>query len=462
MERASVVGTVALSSTGPAEHIVVDSACSATQLATGEPTLSEVIGIGVDGEAIPTILERARDSGRVTGLVTDTRLTHATPAAFAAHVAHRSMENEIAADLLGERVDLLLGGGARHFAGRSSVAAASDPAQLSAGAFAVTSRRGDDRDLLEEAQAAGYALVFDHRALAAVPRLPVLGLFADSAMEDGITAARRAADPTRTEPTLREMTEAALRLLESHPEGFFLMVEGGQIDWAGHDNDPGMLLREMLRFDDAIDVVLAWAEGRDDTLVVITADHETGGFSFTYSGYDVPTPEPRSGRAFLERPYHPNFNFVSFDVFDLLMGQTVTMRQLFEVFDAREDRTPEVLVEVVQDLTDYRLTEEQAARVLERAPNPLRVEGHAYLANEEGPHMAEASPFYPYGEASIIALLSRALATQLHITWSTGTHTHTPVPVIVVGPEAHRRPFDRLLHHVEVGVLMQRAMGLRP
>ena len=95
-------------------------------------------------------------------------------------------------------------------------------------------------------------------------------------MDDGINIQRQKDDPKRTQPSLKEMTSKALEVLSKDKDGFFLMVEGGQIDWAAHSNDAGNMLHEMLKFDEAIDTVYQWAKGRNDTLVIVTADHANG------------------------------------------------------------------------------------------------------------------------------------------------------------------------------------------
>ncbi|MEF1187468.1 alkaline phosphatase, partial [Vibrio sinaloensis] len=113
-------GVIGSSLTHPEDAIVVDSACSATMLATGQYTASEVIGVDSQGNHIETVLEKAKKAGKATGLVSDTRLTHATPAAFAAHQPHRSLENEIASDMLATGVDVMLSGGLRHWIPKST------------------------------------------------------------------------------------------------------------------------------------------------------------------------------------------------------------------------------------------------------------------------------------------------------------------------------------------------------
>ena len=261
------------------ETLVVDSACAASQLATGRAVRAGAIAVDAAGDALPTIVEKAARAGKATGLVTDARLTHATTAAFASHVPDRSRENEIALDLLESGVDLMLGGGIRHWIPAST----NDSRRYRRhhGIYIpmrILSRREDEKDLLALAKKKGYRLVFDRAGLSRSTDGKILGLFANSGMQDGIMESR---GEWAYQPTLEAMTRKAIEVLSANPHGFVLIVEAGQIDWAAHDNDAGTMLHELLRLDRALRAVQEFVEDRDDTLVVITGDHETGGFSVT-------------------------------------------------------------------------------------------------------------------------------------------------------------------------------------
>ena len=174
--------------------------------------------------------EGPRAPGRAVGLVWDTGITHATPAAFASHVAHRSMENDIAAQLLASQVDVLLSGGWRHFlpASVNSAGETRDAWNTRLGnEQLVESRRTDDRDLVAEAEAVGYSAVFDVAGLrnAVEEGGQVLGLFSASSMQNAFQSRDLRHDPTRTQPGPDEMAQAALAILDDDPDGFFLMIE---------------------------------------------------------------------------------------------------------------------------------------------------------------------------------------------------------------------------------------------
>lgn len=230
---------------------ITDSAASATALAAGIHTFNGAISVGPDSQPVRTVLELAEARGMATGLVATSAVTHATPAAFAAHVVSRSRQFEIARQMVEQGIDVVLGGGRRFF----------DPAI-----------RPDSADLLgalrERSTVVASAEGFRGLGLDTVAAL--VGLFAD----DGMPAEADRA------PTLAEMTAAALAVLDRDPDGFFLMVEGSQPDWREHDHMPlATVAAEVLDLDRALAVALEYCERRPETLVVVTADHETGGLA---------------------------------------------------------------------------------------------------------------------------------------------------------------------------------------
>jgi alkaline phosphatase len=252
IDRLPVTGFSLTHSTSGA---VTDSAAAGTALACGVKTKNGTVGLAPTGADHVTLLEGLRRQlGYRTGLVVTKNVTDATPAAFVAEVASRKSEQQIAEQLLAEKVDVVLGGGRGWFVPK-----------------AAGGRRTDDRDLLAEARGAGAGVATDLAGLASLQRTPALGLFAEGNLDS----------QSATEPALAAMTQKALDLLAAGGAPFFLMVEGSQIDLAGHKNDAGYLLRETLAFDLAVQAACAFAAARQDTLVVVTADHETGGLVFT-------------------------------------------------------------------------------------------------------------------------------------------------------------------------------------
>lgn len=256
------------------DDAVTDSAAAATAIATGRKTNNEFVSLSPDGgSAFETILEQAETLGKATGIVVTSTVTHATPAAFYAHVADCNQQNLIAVQALESGIDLMFGGGVRHFIPTE--------VSLAMSAGECLGRRTDGRDLISEAESNGYSVTTDGDFLANVS-LPVLGLFACNGMNFDL---ERQPD----EPSLSEMTRRAIDLLSESGEGFFLMVEGSRIDQASHSNDPSQTIGETLAFDEAVRVVLEFAMSDGETLVIATADHETGGLQAEIASSSAPT-----------------------------------------------------------------------------------------------------------------------------------------------------------------------------
>lgn len=258
---------VGLATTHEYEFITTDSAASATALATGHKTHFEGVSVQpgtseADEEDatrhLKSVIEVARESGLRTGLVATTRITHATPAAFGAHRSHRNSYESIALDMSRSDVDVLLGAGTRFFDARK-----------------------DEVDLFGVMQERGYTIARTPEEITAAQQTGVtklVGLMHPSDMPPVLSGERGM--------SLAEMTQVAIETLDrENDQGFFLMVEGSMIDWGGHDADGVTVVAETLDMDQAVGVALAYAAGRDDTLVVVTADHETGGMNVLDPAY---------------------------------------------------------------------------------------------------------------------------------------------------------------------------------
>jgi alkaline phosphatase len=264
-------GAMGLAFTGSANSMITDSAAAATTLATGVKTKNGYIGMGPDDRDLLTVSEAALQNGKRVGLVTTTRISHATPAAFSALQNDRDEENAIAEQQLSSGVHLLLGGGARHYLPRDIAG----------------SKRKDDRDLVSEAWSKGYQVIRTRQELLETKGEKLLGLFNMDHLSYQVDK------PKETEPSLAEMTSKALQVLDRNPKGFFLMVEGGKIDHALHSNDGAAAIAELLAFDDAVDKAWEYQKQHPETLLVVTSDHDTGGF--TVIGQQKPE-NPRSIR----------------------------------------------------------------------------------------------------------------------------------------------------------------------
>lgn len=267
-EKLPVIG---YQSTHAANSTVTDSAAAASAWATGEKyNNNEVSCHSLNGaclESPRTILEIAKQRGKATGLVATSTITHATPAAFGSHVHFRNCETEIGRQYIEEtKVDILLGGGIGNNSSRAGDNCGQYPGQ-------------DKSSVITSALAGGYSYATTKAELdlAVTGRAEkILGLFNPA----GLTPEYQRSSGI-TEPRLPEMTTAALDILEENKDGFFLMIEGSQIDWASHANDAVYQLGEMIAFDEAVAVVRQWIDAHPkrhrETLLIVVGDHETGG-----------------------------------------------------------------------------------------------------------------------------------------------------------------------------------------
>lgn len=239
------VSTVGLQKTYSANKYITDSAASGTALACGKKTNNGMIGEDPEGNELESVLKVAEKNGMATGLISTSGITHATPASFIANEKSRNDYENIAADFLKTDIDLFIGGGLDHF-----------------------NNREDERDLTKELAEKGYAVATNLEEVIQV----------QSGKLAGFTAAGH--NPRVTEGRdgmLPKATKKGIELLSQNSKGFFMMVEGSQIDWGGHGNDEDYVLTETMDFFDAVQAALDFAKEDGETLVVITADHETGG-----------------------------------------------------------------------------------------------------------------------------------------------------------------------------------------
>ncbi len=243
-ERLTITG---FSKTSSASHTITDSAAGATAFSIGNKTYNGAIGVDKDTVAQTTILEYAENAGFSTGLVATSSITHATPAAFIAHQPSRKMAEEIANDFLKTDIDVFIGGGKKHFESRK-----------------------DGQNLLDSLLANHYQTVFNLDEMEKLVKGKAAVLLSDSGM---LPFAKGRGD------MLAPASMKAIELLSQNDKGFFLMIEGSQIDWGGHMNDIDYVVSELLDFDNTIGQVLDFAEKDGNTLVVVTADHETGGLT---------------------------------------------------------------------------------------------------------------------------------------------------------------------------------------
>ncbi|TVP75008.1 MAG: alkaline phosphatase [Gemmatimonadales bacterium] len=234
--------------------VVTDSAAATTAWATGQRVVNGALSMHIDERELVPILHLAKDRGMATGLVTSTRITHATPAGWIARVPSRGMEDEIAAQYLDFEPDILMGGGAGRF---------------------QAEMRSDGRDLLGEFRQAGYEVLRTPAELAASTGDRVLGLFSEGTrhLPFEVDRVNRGVES----PSLADLTFSALQRLEGAGRGFVLQVEAGRIDHANHHNDPAGMVGDWMAAEEALEVVLRHVARNPDTLLIAVPDHDTGG-----------------------------------------------------------------------------------------------------------------------------------------------------------------------------------------
>lgn len=254
--------------------LVTDSAASATAYACGLKSVNAYIGVDSDKKPCGTVLEGAKAKGYNTALVTTSRITHATPASYSAHVDDRDAEDEIASQqignyMLGRQADILWGGGLRHFLPNTT----------------KPGIRTDGRNLVEEAKERGYDVINNRTAFDALQggkrlTLPSMALFTASHMAYEID--RNATQ----EPSLKEMALTALNGLRNADKPYFIMIEGARIDHAAHNNDPIGHIHDILAYNEMVQAVVEWVDDNaannphePETVVLSVADHECGGLT---------------------------------------------------------------------------------------------------------------------------------------------------------------------------------------
>jgi len=390
-------GVVGLLATNPQDAYVTDSAAAASAMSIGVKVKNGAVSITPDGQSPPTVMEAAKAAGKRIGLVTTAAVYDATPAAFALHARTRRDSQALVDQLLALEPDVLMGGGADYFLPDSTPGG----------------KRKDGRDVIAAFRAKGYPVARTTAELVAASGPKLLALFAAEDMDFELDR-----DPAR-EPTTAEMAAAALKALgQQSQNGFVLLVENENIDTAGHRNDAASLMRALWAFDDAVKVALEFQRRHPDTLVIVTGDHETGGFSPTYALKDL------SGTGSSNR-------FYSGDEHLRMLGRITTS------FDAAQEKlgkqpSAEALDRLLaQHFPGFRLDPDLRELILggktdERA--------FTYL-----PHNA----------------LGRMVARQTGYYWGTSGHTPQPVLVGATGPGAQvfhgyqdNTDFGRHLHRL--------------
>jgi alkaline phosphatase len=358
--------------------VVTDSAAAASAWSTGRKGANYMLNRYPDGTRLTPMLELARGAGRATGLISTTRITHATPAGFVAAVENRNSEDEIAEQYLAFGPDVVLGGGARHF---------------------LADRRTDGRDLVADYRSAGYAVVRTADELAASNASRLLGLFADDHMPFELDRVRQDAGG----PSLADMARKGLEILSGAAGGFLALIEAGRIDHASHKSDAAAALHDVLAADEALGVVVDWVDRHPDTLLIVASDHATGGGVAYGTGRHYNNSSPA-----LERMLRHDASF------DHILARL------------RQAGSPAEIADIVQAHTGVLPDDDQAetlVRVLANSRSPVN-----RVAFQDQPYNTMGHVVYGGG--------GELHTDRVNINFATGQHTAGPVPVAVYGKGA--------------------------
>ncbi|ART63953.1 hypothetical protein B9H00_13550 [Kushneria marisflavi] len=375
--------------THSANSLITDSAAAGTAFATGQKTDNGMISQSPDGQDLESIVDLAEAAGKSTGVVSTSSVTHATPAVFGANVEDRNDATTIAQQFIdNDQLDVMLGGGLQYFTDEQQGGMAQG-------------------DLLAQAESQGYTFVGNATDLEGVEGDRLLGLFADDAMDTSF------GESGEDQPSLAQMTQTALNTLSQNDNGFFMMVEGSQIDWAGHANDAGWAMNDALAFEDAVKVAQQFSEDNPDTLLVIAPDHETGGMS---------------AQSTLDNNASIYQNF------------TATYEQMY---DEASDRIESAGISQGDD---------GAAWIMQGTVAEM-TGGEVLLSRDELTNVLSAED----ADAGLEAL-TQTLNEYGGISFSSGGHTAENVPLYASGPGSDI--FEGLLDNTEVGQGLATAMGL--
>lgn len=457
LERLMAMTYLGMVTTHSYLDIVSDTSAANSAIACGHKVRNNTLALNANGNPCKTVLEKAMDMGKATGLVSNHRLSHPGIAAFAAHHLVRQEENAIAENLIQtNEVDVLLAGGLGHLIPQYKDEAMT-PMRMSdvEGCSGVDpkldgmSYREDQTSLIKVATDKGYQFVCNTTQLneaAPTAEGKLLGLFANSRFP----YASDRGEVTGL-PTLSALTERALVHLSAKEEGFLLVVHGGLSNLAARDNDPGTLLQEGLAFDKAVKAALDYVEGNPDTLLLVTADHETGGFGFAYSNQRAGSLDLPSGDH-----YEPPYNYAPFLRMDLLEAQGksfygLTTDLLERVYgddpDLTLDSASAELALEVESNTPYRLTIDQAREVLRRNPGM------------DNAQTKDFSEFYVHKNVHA-NLLGRAVSRQTSTIWGAGTPTSTPVLIMAAGPMEHASRVRGFMDNTQISeIILDALMG---
>ena len=382
------IGNYQLMKTESANYFVTDSAAAASAMSTGYKVNNGAISVTPDGGTPSTLMKRAKDYGKRIGLISTAPIYDASPAAFSVHAKSRRDSESIVNQYLELSPDVLLGGGSNYFL----------PSAEPGG------KRQDGKNMIKAFQDKGYQYINSPVQIAQINSNKVLGLFAEEDLDYEIDR-----NPQET-PNLSQMLSSALTVLnakkgEKNNQGFVLFVENENTDSAGHQNDVAALMRDLWVFDDAVKVALEFQKLNPDTLIIVTGDHETGGFSPTYGRKNL-NPAGSS-------------NYLNIELTQLKQIERFTM-SLNEFSDKFKAKTKQNNSRAELDVYLSQLLQDGFPGLV--VDDDLR---EKILAQ------GQLGPNSNYLPSNILAL---AIARQTGFYWGSSGHTPAPITVAAIGP----------------------------
>jgi alkaline phosphatase len=412
-----------ITTTSAANRFITGSAASATALCTGVKTKINYIGVDPDLKPLKTVAEMARDKGMKVGIISSVSIDHATPAAFYAHVKTRKMYHEIDHALVASGFDFFGGGGLKDPDGTKK--RKKDPEAAIMG------------DALQKAAESGYKYVNDKASFEALTPADGKVIAVNAWLQDD-EALPYTLDQSENDITLPEFTKKAVEMLDND-KGFFLMVEGGKIDWACHANDAAAAVTNNAAFDDAVRVAVEFAKQHpDETLIVVTGDHECGGLTLGFAGthyesyFDVLGKQKVSFQKFTDEIL-PALKASGADFEAVKPAITENFGLRFEG-DAEDHML----------LADYEVAMLQDAYARSLAGDTEKAEGDEYLL---------------YGEYDPLSVtLTHLLNRKAGLGWTSYKHTGVPVSTSAMG--AGQELFNGFYDNTDVAKKIMQSMGL--
>lgn len=406
-------------STESLSSIVTDSAPASVAWSTGVKTLNRMMASLPDGRPLKTIMELAKEQGYACGLVTTTRVTHATPAAWVTHQLQRDNEDAIAMDYLKFKPEVLLGGGSSFF----------DP-----------SRRKDGTDLFKAFSELGYEIIRERDPLlspeTSSSSKPLIGLFSSSHMSYYLDRLNQP-ELGKKQPTLPEMTKIALEKLSRNPKGFILQIEAGRIDHANHSNDAWAALLDTYELDLTLAVIDEYLKVNPKTLVIVTSDHGNAGWGINGTG-----PEYNDSTEALKK-YQP-------------------IKASFEMIkkELKKENSKKEIQNIFEHFTTFKITDEEASLIqAAMQPDYRSFHGDYVIQPDAVMGMILAHSVYPRSKRG--SLEGPAKIRRGNVGFTSTNHTGEDQILLCYGYKANQLGLNRHVDNTYLFLAMCKFFGIQ-